>query len=148
MEENPSNRRGTPPQTQIYTTQQPKRKRVDVVTAGLMIITALIFDALQFILDFIPLLGWVISSLVGVFAWLTFFTWTAIRGWKISSVQKKFVNDVILPFVDLVPIVNALPMQTIKIVRLILLIRAEDAVYNTTHGKLDLEKVSRVGKAA
>ena len=123
--------------------QPEKRKRVDAISAGLMVLTALIYDGIQFALDFIPIVGWILSSLVGVFAWLTFFTWTSIKGWKISSVQNQFVNDIVLPFIDLIPIINALPMQTIKIVRLILLIKAEDTLFNATHGKLDIEKVSQ-----
>lgn len=80
-------------------------------TVFLMVGTAIFFDTLQIILDFIPFVGWILSPLVSLIASFTFFLWFKMKGVKFD----KFKNAAALggSFIfELVPILNALPAQT------------------------------------
>jgi hypothetical protein len=81
--------------------EQVPVKGLDNVTVCLMIGTAVFFDALQLLLDFI-FMGW----LVTIFAWLTFIVWFIIKGislWTIKRVSILGIGTI----VDLIPFLGA-----------------------------------------
>jgi len=127
-------------------TRVEKRNRVKTHDYILMIGTALLFDAIQALLLMIPFLGWGMSLLVGIFAWLTFYLWTSIKGWGLSDTIKQFIVQYLIPFIELIPIINVLPTWTLRVILQLSFLKAEDVVYNTSNGKVDIEKISRFYK--
>ena len=121
-----------------------KRNRVKPHDYGLMIGVALFFDALQALFSLIPFLGWGLSVLIAVFAWLTFYVWTSIKGWGLSDTIKQFIIQYLIPFVELIPILNVLPTWTLRVVLQLSFLKAEDVVYNTSKGKVDIEKIAHL----
>ncbi|HEY4490218.1 MAG TPA: hypothetical protein VJC12_03120 [Candidatus Paceibacterota bacterium] len=118
-----------------------KRNRVTLTTTYLMFGTALFFDSLQFVFSFVPFLGWILSGIVGIFAWLTFYTWTSIKGWGWSDTVKKIAINWALPLVEVFPIINGLPLWTLRVAIQIAIIKAEDVLYNSTQGKVDVKNI-------
>lgn len=121
-----------------------QRNRVTFGMAALMVIAAVFVDALKLGADFIPFIGWMISPLISLFAWLSFYVWTSILGWGLSDSVKKIVVMWVIPFFALIPILNALPDWTLAVSLQLVFLKAEDAVYNTTKGKVDAEKIAEI----
>lgn len=93
-----------------------------------MVGTALLFDTLQFIIEFVPVVGQIISMLITGIAWATFLLWFKIKGVKFTRVRKlAFATGGILEFL---PVGNMLPLWTISVL--------------ITVGKKQLEKVAGV----
>ena len=80
-----------------------KRNRVHFKDYFLMIFTSLIFDSIQALFSTIPILGWALSSLVSLFAWLTFYVWTSIKGWGLSDTVKQMAVQYFIPLIEVVP---------------------------------------------
>ncbi len=110
-----------------------------------MLGTALFFDALQAILAFIPYVGWIIAWLVGIFAWLTFYVWTSIKGWGLSDTVKRIVVQWALPLAELTPL-GIFPIWTARVILQLSFLKAEDVLYNSTKGKADVEKITHFYK--
>jgi hypothetical protein len=116
-----------------------KRNRVTEITIVLMIMVALFYDLLQFLLDLIPFVGWILSGLIGIFSWLTFYTWTSIKGWGMSDSIKKIIVSKILPAIGCVGVLNIGPEITAGVIFTILIVKGEDVLYNKSKGRLDKE---------
>jgi hypothetical protein len=123
-----------------------KRNRVTTGMAVLMVVAAVFVDILKLGADAVPLIGWVISPLISLFAWLGFYVWTSILGWGLSDSVKKIVVMWVIPFFALIPILNALPDWTLAVCLQLFFLKAEDTIYNTTKGKVDAEKIAEVIK--
>ncbi len=132
--------------TQSISGSFEKRNRVTFATSFLMIGTSILYDGIQIILALIPIVGWILSFLVGVFAWLTFYLWTKIKGLDISNGTKKIIIKWVTPGIELVPILNALPTWTLRTFLLLSTIKAEDTLYNASRGKLNIEKLTTLKK--
>lgn len=50
-----------------------------------MTVTAMLFDLIEFLVDFIPFLGQVLAFIVDVLAMTTFYIWFLIKGLKLGS---------------------------------------------------------------
>lgn len=142
-----------------------KRNRVHTKDIILFVGTALFFDGLQIlfslILSFggwalaaIPVIGKVyavaasvfgvaLSAIISLFAWLTFYTWTSIKKWGVSGKLKQLIVRWLIPIIELIPYLNVLPTWTIRAILQLLTVRAEDAIYNKSRGRIDLEKRKR-----
>src|SRR3989344_3847687 len=116
-----------------------KRNRVTKITIVLMVVVALFYDLVQFLLNLIPFAGWILAGLVGVWSWLTFYTWTSIKGWGMSDSIKKFIVSKVLPFIGCVGVLNVGPEITAGVIFTILIVKGEDVIYNMSGGKLDKE---------
>jgi hypothetical protein len=128
-----------------------KRGKVTFRGAALMIAVAILFDLTRFGLDCIPVVGWILSPIVGLYGWLTFYVWTSMKGWGLSDTAKNYIFKKILiyvglPITELIPIVNALPVCTAGVLLQIIFLKAEDALYYGTKGKVDAEEVASFGK--
>ena len=119
-----------------------KRNRVTTTTIILMLSVAGFYDLLQFGLDFIPFVGWILSSFVGIFSWLTFYTWTSIKGWGFADTLKKLLAQLLM-FLGILPILNFGPEITMGVLLTILVVKSEDFVYNVTKGNIDAEIVKQ-----
>lgn len=118
-----------------------RRNRVTTITMVLMLSLAGFYDLLQFTWNFVPFIGWIISSYIGICAWLTFYMWTTIKGWGMSDTVKKFIVSKILPAIGCIGILNIGPEITAGVVFTILFIKSEDFVYNKSKGKIDEQTI-------
>ncbi len=76
--------------------------------------TAAMFDGIQFILSFIPIIGQILSMGVNIFAQMTFALWFYSRG--ISYFEaKRGVRVLITTATEFIPIIQALPALTLQI---------------------------------
>jgi hypothetical protein len=123
-----------------------KRNRAHTSTFVLMLATAIFYDVLQVYLSLIPFVGWILSAIVGLFAWLTFYVWTSLKGWGLSDTVKQVIVNWAIPFIEIVPLLNLLPTWTLKVVISYFFLKSEDLLYNVTGGKADAEKLSNIYK--
>jgi len=115
-----------------------------------MITVAMIFDLIQFGLTFIPYVGWLLSACLTFVAWAVFWTWTSMLGIGFSdtmakalTVGKQAMLKWTVVLLELIPGLDGLtPGITVNTVSNILFVRAEDAIYNASHGKVDLEEIT------
>ncbi|MCK5285671.1 MAG: hypothetical protein KAJ58_00375 [Candidatus Pacebacteria bacterium] len=54
--------------------------RISKISFILMLLTAMTIDGIQALLDLIPFLGWILSSLLAIPAFLIFWIWLKIKG--------------------------------------------------------------------
>ena len=93
--------------------------RISPIEAAFMIIIALAFDGLQFLLLAIAV-GAVLNSIVSVIAWLIFFIWlhakgmsfTSFKGGARSLAKNPQVINMATVGIGFIPIINALPERT------------------------------------
>ena len=132
--------------------ENKERHRVTSTSAGLMIGTAIFIDFLQALLSLIPFVGWILSALISIFAWPTFYVWTSIKGWGMSDTVafkgliKKLTPWIarwIAPLIELIPIVNIVPTWTVSVSLQLAFLKAEEALYDATKGRADWEKIER-----
>lgn len=107
-----------------------KNEDISKITMWAMIAVALFFDGIQFaanLMTFIPFVGFilalVVSSGVSLFAWLTFFLWFHLSGIKFDS--KIAVTTVGAFFIELIPLLNALPVWTLSVVLVFLFLKTK-----------------------
>ena len=91
-----------------------------------MVSTALFFDALQGGLSLIPFLGWIVASLVGGFAFMTFWFWFKTHGVKFTTAKRAGIMGGGF-FIELIPILNMLPAWTLSATLTIFDVWKEDA---------------------
>ena len=82
--------------------------------------------------------------MISIFAWLTFYVWTSIKGWGLSDTLKQIIVNWALPFIEIIPILNTLPTWTLKVVLSYSFLKAEDTLYNVSGGKADAEKLENL----
>lgn len=85
------------------------------VTFILMLIVALFFDGIQALFQLIPVAGQILAMIIGLLAYLTFFLWFMLKGQRFLTAGKIIAMTGTL-FVEIIPIVNALPAWTLSIV--------------------------------
>lgn len=99
--------------------------RISSGDAGILISVAIFYDAMQAILNLIPLIGNAIAWVMSIIAWLTFYIWFKIKG--VSFQDAKYYKKLLLGgLIEAIPIVNFLPSWTITVIRLIRESRKED----------------------
>lgn len=109
-----------------------------------MMFVALFFDGLQAILSPIVGVGWILSSMIALYAWLTFTLWSSWKGVGIPSGVRGFIVKWIVPLVEFVPIVNILPTWTLRIFLQLSFVKAEELVSKATGGKLNARKAFHI----
>lgn len=105
--------------------------RVGNVTAGFMLATAVLLDCFQFFLNLlpIPVIGWLLSTLIGIFALCLFSIWFVLLGVGILGGRKagmKMTSAMLAPVIEILPLVGALPGTTLGVLGLIIASRLED----------------------
>ncbi len=106
------------------------RQKISGATATFMGITAGMFDFLQGVLNF-AIIGVVMSSLVSIVAWLTFFLWFKFHdvGFFEGGVRKLITMGVAF-FIEIIPILNTFSTWTVAVLLLIAIVWSEDKRYN------------------
>ena len=117
------------------------RNRVTKTTIVLMLSVAGLYDLLEFLLDLIPFVGWILASFVGVYAWLTFYVWTSIKGWGKTDTIKKWIVQYGLPALGIIPIADIGPELLVSVFLTIAIVKSDDFIYNKTKGRLDIENI-------
>jgi hypothetical protein len=120
-----------------------KRKRIGSAQGALMIAVAGVIDGVQFLLNFIPILGWILTSLISIFAWLAFLVWFMLNDvsyLKGKAVVLKFALIFCVPIIEVISLLNDLPAWTAYIVIMLLIVKAEDVLYNKTEKSILMKK--------
>lgn len=115
--------------------EKEKRQRISNIKWILMVAVAVVIDGLQFLLNFIPILGWFFVSLISVFAWLTFFVWFKFNGISFLEGKRailKFASLFGVSIIEIFPLLNDLPAWTAYTVLMFFIIRGEDMLYNSS----------------
>lgn len=101
----------------------------------LMLIVALLFDGIQILLQFIPIAGQILGSVIGLLAFMTFFLWFALKGTRFLTAGKMMTMTGTL-FVEAIPLVGSLPLWTLSIVLMFITSKLGRAapVLGTTRG--------------
>lgn len=107
-----------------------KKRRIGNVTAGLLIVSALLVDGLQGILTvsvfFLPL-----SVMVTFLATTAFGLWFLLLGVKyVGKDGKNLLIAFAAVITELAPVINALPATTVGVIGIIVRTRIEDAREN------------------
>lgn len=104
--------------------QKPSDNAVGITTTTwmLMIGVALFFDTSEALISLVPILGEILSVLLDIFVFATFWLWFKIKGEKYS--RSTMIGGFII---GLVPIINILPEATLTIVLLYFSAKAKKA---------------------
>jgi hypothetical protein len=100
----------------------------------LMIGTALFFDACEALISLVPILGEIVSVLIDMLAFGTFWLWFKMHGASYS--KKTFLGGFIVGFI---PIINMLPECTLTIVMLYFDAKAKKAIAIVPGGQLAVQ---------
>lgn len=92
-------------------------RRISKPTAAIMVSTALFFDLIGLLLNFIPFIGWIIIWILNVIIWLILFFWFKIKGVKYSSKRALNLGGGLL--LEMIPILDALPAWTLAVILMI-----------------------------
>lgn len=121
-----------------------KRQRISSIQGIFMLAVAGIIDGVQFLLNFIPFVGWIATSLISVFAWLTFFTWFKLNGVGFLSGKTtvlKIASIFGVSILEIFPIINDFPAWIVYIVIMIFIVKAEDTIFNKTGKNIEIRKI-------
>jgi hypothetical protein len=113
--------------------EEKKEKGLPPITVALMIGTAIFFDALQMLLDFI-FMGW----LVTIFASMTFWFWFKMHGYSFMK-PGRIAGSLITMLTDIVPILGWFSW-TIAICAFTLQNKLQEVVPGADVTKLDIMK--------
>jgi hypothetical protein len=109
-------------------TGKPKH-RVGNVAMMLMLMASILLDGVQILLQFIPIIGQIISLLLGVLAAVFFALWFMLLGVNYFSGKKAGVKLAAVfssVIVEIIPIVDALPAISFGVLAVIMASRSED----------------------
>lgn len=112
---------------------EKKEKGLKTSTVWLMISTALFFDALQILLDFI-LMGW----LVTIFASMTFWLWFKSQGYSFMK-PKRIAGSFATMLIDVIPVLGWFAW-TVAITTFVLKNKLQEVVPGAGIAKLDIIK--------
>lgn len=110
-----------------------KEKQLKTTTIWLMIATALFFDALQILLDFL-LMGW----LVTIFGSMTFWLWFKFHGYSFMK-PKRVAGSTATLLIDAIPVLGWFAW-TVAISIFVLKNKAQEVVPGANVTKLDIMK--------
>ena len=89
--------------------------QISSIWAFIMVGVALCFDAIVFFINLIPILGQIISPIIGFIAYMTFFLWFKLKG--VDMMKFKRIATMGTGFlISIIPILNMLPEITISVV--------------------------------
>ena len=104
------------------------QERIDSSTGLLMVIVALGFDFFQGIIGILPIAGFILAPLISLFIWLTFWIWLKLHGVNITDKTKRIVIMWGGFLLELIPLLDILPIWTITIFITVLSVQHSDKV--------------------
>jgi hypothetical protein len=123
-----------------------EENQITNTTKMLMLGVAMFFDASQFVINFLPVLGQVLSIFIGIFAQMTFWLWFKIKGVSYNS-SKRLAAFATGFIVGLVPILDALPELTLEVAMILGTLEAEKKIATKVPGGAMLTNLARQGAA-
>jgi hypothetical protein len=117
---------------------EPPKERIDSTDGQLMVITAFGLDFFQGIIGAIPFAGPIIAPVISLFIWFTFFIWLKLHGVSITDTIERIALMFGGFLLELVPLLNILPIWTLTILITVLLVQRSDRkkreeFYRDTH---------------
>lgn len=98
--------------------EETRQNKISGATAFLMLAVAIFFDVIQFLLEFIPVVGTILNKFISVIAGLTFWLWLTLKG--VESRRKWIVGGSFMVEILPIPFLSALPVFTGGIIVIIL----------------------------
>ncbi len=95
-----------------------RQNKISGATAFLMVAVAVFFDLIQIILEFIPIVGFILNKLISIFASLTFWLWLTLKG--VKSNRQWILGGSFVIEIFPIPFLSALPVFTGGIIAIIL----------------------------
>lgn len=120
-------------------------RKIDNTTFVLMLCVAVCIDSVQFALNFLLIIGWIIIWMMNVLAWLTFYLWFKIKGVNFSN-PKRGLSLFGGFLIELIPVINALPAWTMAVVLIAGSSRAEELAAKLGVPDTALKAVGKTGK--
>lgn len=128
--------------------------RIDNSYFALLILVSLLFDAAAALVNLIPVAGGVIAAIVVTpLGGLTFYFMFARKNVSFRGSPTRAITLFLSPLLELIPVLNALPIWTAEVFILALSVRAEDEIKKHAEliQKLDKrfkieERLSKLGK--
>jgi hypothetical protein len=110
-----------------------KRKRIGGMQGIIMFGVALTIDGVQFLINLIPVIGWIIVSILSVGVALMFYTWFKLNG--VSFIRGKaallrVATISIGTIIEIFPVFNSLPAWTAAVTVTLIIVKLEDEMYN------------------
>jgi hypothetical protein len=130
----------TPEQT--YKSKQPNQEQKPGMSKPiqvLLVVTALFFDVIQIIVNFIPIAGQIIAYLTLIFAQLTLWLSFKLLGYSYYS-----KSTFLISFAELIPIINDLPTLTASVVKRLVDINGQEILSKVSQS----QTISRVSQLA
>ncbi len=90
---------------------EDESQKIGLGSIYLMIGTALFFDLIIFLINLIPVIGQIISIVIGGMAYIVFFLWFMMKGVKLMTGKRIAAMGSGL-VISLIPLVNMLPAIT------------------------------------
>ncbi len=87
-------------------------------TMFLMLFVAILYDFAQLIVNFVPLAGQILSFIITIFAFLTFFLWFKFYGRSFTSPKRALAMGAGV-VIEIIPILSVLPGWTVSVIFLI-----------------------------
>lgn len=107
-----------------------KQTRIPLVIAASMVVTALLFDLANGLINLIPFVGQVVSSIGGLLGMLTFWVWFQLQGVNFVSARRAIALFG-ASLIELIPVLNVLPALTAGVITTIVLTNLEDRTGRT-----------------
>lgn len=95
------------------------QKKLTKIVIFLMVSLAIVFDLINFLINFIPIIGQIISIFVSIVGYSIFIIWFMLKGIKLTT-KKRAASMGIGCIIELLPLVNMLPAMTASVVLTIL----------------------------
>ena len=109
------------------------KKRIGITQGVVMIFVALAIDGVQFLINLIPLVGWLFVSILSVGVALMFWTWFKLNGVSFIKGKTALLRVTALSvgtFLEVFPLFNSVPAWTFAIGIAVITVILEDKVHN------------------
>ena len=119
--------------------QKRPKLRISILTSGLMVTVALIYDGTQVLIELITFGfgGWIINPIINIWSLMTFYTWFKLNGVSYNK-PGKILTLGVPGLMEMIPFLSDLPTWTAGVIMNLAQVNAEDL----------LAKVSPVGVKA
>jgi hypothetical protein len=120
-----------------------EEEQIKGMTLVFMLVVAGFYDLIQFLISFIPILGQVISMLISVFAFLTFYLWFKTYGMNFMTPKRALTMGGGF-LVELIPILDMLPAWTATVIILVGTTKVKELAAKSAIGGVALTAVDKL----
>ncbi len=120
---------------------EDKKPQISDPIKVLMLVVAIFFDVVKFGINFIPVLGQVLSVFVGIFAQMTFWLWFKMKGVSYNS-SKRLIPVISATLIGFIPFLDMIPDLTFEMLFVLGTLKAEEVLEKVPGGKMASNVVS------